>query len=176
MCSSFTARDSRVLVNTFRRRHARSFTGYPGSHHIGPEFQFGHVIGNAIDAPVLLIKTAWGGRSLYEDFRPPSSGLINDVRTAWQRPDLPVVVGETGNGGEHAGDRILAIRKAQAAAVARPEFQGSVAFVKTTALARPAEQSPNTGHGHHWYGNAESYFLIGDALGRAMVQLIRKAE
>lgn len=29
-----------------------------------------------------------------------------------------------------------------------------------------------TGHGHHWYGNAESYFLIGDALGRAMVQLI----
>ena len=26
------------------------------------------------------------------------------------------------------------------------------------------------------YGNAESYFLIGDALGRAMVQLIREAE
>jgi hypothetical protein len=50
------------------------FTGYGGNHHIGPEFQFGHVVGKAIKQPVLLIKTAWGGKSLYKDFRPPSSG------------------------------------------------------------------------------------------------------
>ena len=50
------------------------FAGYPGKHHIGPEFQFGHVVGEAIDEPVLLIKTAWGGKSLFKDFRPPSSG------------------------------------------------------------------------------------------------------
>ena len=50
------------------------YTGYPGKHHIGPEFQFGHVVGEAIVAPVLLIKTAWGGKSLYKDFRPPASG------------------------------------------------------------------------------------------------------
>ncbi len=50
------------------------FTGYGGKHHIGPELQFGHVIGDYIDEPVLLIKTAWGGKSLYKDFRPPSSG------------------------------------------------------------------------------------------------------
>ncbi|WP_339749799.1 sialate O-acetylesterase, partial [uncultured Rubinisphaera sp.] len=49
------------------------FAGYPGKHHIGPEFQFGHVIGDSVEAPVLLAKTAWGGKSLYEDFRPPSS-------------------------------------------------------------------------------------------------------
>ena len=41
---------------------------------IGPELGFGHVVGNAIDEPVLLIKLAWGGKSLAKDFRPPSSG------------------------------------------------------------------------------------------------------
>ncbi len=214
------------------------FAGYPGRHHIGPEFQFGRVVGDALDAPVLLIKTAWGGKSLYEDFRSPSSGgttgayytrmiaevrealeqldadfpelahrrynlagfvwlqgwndafgpeaaqaeyeqnlvnLIRDVRQAFDRPKLPVVIGELGNGGEQAAGNILAIRKAQAAAAARPEFRGRVAFVKTTPFARPAQDSPNTGHGHHWFGNAESYFLIGDALGQAMVTLISAA-
>lgn len=40
---------------------------------IGPEFGFGHTVGNAIDDPVLLIKIAWGGKSLAVDFRPPSA-------------------------------------------------------------------------------------------------------
>ena len=53
------------------------FTGYGSNdsrHHIGPELQIGHQLGDAIEAPVLLIKTAWGGKSLYKDFRPPSAG------------------------------------------------------------------------------------------------------
>lgn len=41
---------------------------------IGPELQFGHVMGDYFDNQVLLIKTAWGGKSLAKDFRPPSSG------------------------------------------------------------------------------------------------------
>ncbi|HVY70669.1 MAG TPA: sialate O-acetylesterase, partial [Verrucomicrobiae bacterium] len=41
---------------------------------IGPELGFGAVVGDAIDEPVLLIKLAWGGKSLAKDFRPPSSG------------------------------------------------------------------------------------------------------
>jgi hypothetical protein len=45
-------------------------------------------------------------------------------------------------------------------------------FVLTQDFARPRELSPNVGHGHHWYGNAESYFLIGDALGEAMKRLL----
>ncbi|MBX3746123.1 MAG: hypothetical protein KF833_12530 [Verrucomicrobiae bacterium] len=47
---------------------------YGGRHHFGPELQLGHVLGDAMDEQVLLIKTAWGGRSLNRDFRPPSSG------------------------------------------------------------------------------------------------------
>ena len=50
------------------------YTGYGGNSHIGPELQFGHVVGDYFDEPVLLIKTAWGGKSLHADFRPPSSG------------------------------------------------------------------------------------------------------
>ncbi len=42
---------------------------------IGPELEFGNTIGDYYDQQVLIIKTAWGGKSLYRDFRPPSSGL-----------------------------------------------------------------------------------------------------
>ena len=41
---------------------------------IGPEFTFGLTMDSAFDEPVLLIKTAWGGKSLHTDFRSPSAG------------------------------------------------------------------------------------------------------
>lgn len=214
------------------------FTGYEGQHHIGPEFEFGHVVGEHFEEPVLLIKTAWGGKSLFKDFRPPSSGedvgeyyqkmlaeidealaavpsefphleglqpkisgfvwfqgwndmfddkargeyeqnlanLIHDVRRHLKQPELPIVIGELGNGGEDAGQNMKEIRNAQAAVAKREEFKGTVTYVKTTAFARPNEDSPNVGHGHHWFGNAESYFLIGHALGEAMLKLVDHTE
>ena len=94
--------------------------------------------------------------------------LIHDVRKALKAPTLPVVVAETGNCNH------MEFRKAQAAAAGRPEFKGTVAFVATAAFRRPAKESPNVGHGHHWFGNAESYFLIGNSMGEAMKRLIRK--
>lgn len=42
---------------------------------IGPEFTFGLTLDHALKEPVLLIKTAWGGKSLFHDFRPPSAGV-----------------------------------------------------------------------------------------------------
>ncbi len=41
---------------------------------IGPEFTFGLTMDAALEEPVLIIKTAWGGKSLHTDFRPPSAG------------------------------------------------------------------------------------------------------
>ena len=41
---------------------------------MGPELMFGITMGDAYREPVLLIKTAWGGKDLYCDFRPPSAG------------------------------------------------------------------------------------------------------
>ena len=211
------------------------YTGYGDRHHFGPELQIGHRLGDRFEQPVLLIKTAWGGKSLHRDFRPPSAGeetgeyykkmladyheglkriaeefpelagsepelsgffwfqgwndmfddkaragyeqnlvhLIRDLRRDLGAPGLPVVVGELGNGGEDAGKSMKIIRAAQAAACRRPGFAGNVRFVKTTPFARPAKESPNVGHGHHWFGNAESYFLVGDALGVAMVELLK---
>ena len=41
---------------------------------IGPEFTFGIYTQMLTDAPILIIKTSWGGKSLHTDFRPPSAG------------------------------------------------------------------------------------------------------
>ena len=41
---------------------------------IGPEFTFGLYLEKLLDEPILIIKTAWGGKSLNTDFRPPSAG------------------------------------------------------------------------------------------------------
>lgn len=43
------------------------------SSRFGPEYGFGWVVGDYYTEPVLLIKTSWGGKSLYGDFRPPSA-------------------------------------------------------------------------------------------------------
>jgi alpha-galactosidase len=40
----------------------------------GPELGFGIVMGDHLKNQVLLVKIAWGGKSIYKDFRPPSSG------------------------------------------------------------------------------------------------------
>jgi hypothetical protein len=41
---------------------------------IGPEFTFGITMAKKYDGPILIIKTAWGGKSLHTDFRSPSAG------------------------------------------------------------------------------------------------------
>ena len=211
------------------------FAVYGDKHHFGPELQFGHVVGDALPNQVLLIKTAWGGKSLYKDFRPPSSGgevgpyytkmitqvraaladlktdfpeydgsgcelagfvwyhgwndgcepktavpeyeanlvnLIKDVRRELNAPRLPVVIGELTGPWVEAPGAWDTLRKAQAAAAARPEFAGTVAFVATHDFVRKPEDSPNPSHGHHEFGNAETCFLVGDALGRGMKRLL----
>ena len=50
------------------------------------------------------------------------------------------------------------------------EFKGNVAFVGTKAFWRDKAVSP-TGQGYHWNTNAETYYLIGEAMGNAMKKL-----
>ena len=205
---------------------------------IGPELGFGHVVGDALDNQVLLIKCAWGGKSLAKDFRPPSSGgevgpyytqivqltkdvlarlkdvfpaydgrgyelagfgwhqgwndrvnqafndeyeknlanFIRDIRKDLGAAKLPFVIAETGmSGPEEKHPRALSLMKAQAAVAEYPEFKNNVAFVGTKAFWRPQEQSPS-GQAYHWNTNAETYYLIGDAMGRAMLPLLAGQE
>lgn len=44
----------------------------------GPELTFGMTLDKRLNEPVLIIKAAWGGKSLYSDFRPPSAGVHNN--------------------------------------------------------------------------------------------------
>ena len=200
---------------------------HQGEHHFGPELEFGRVMGDHFEEPVLLVKTCWGGKSLMEDFRPPRSGgevgpfylkmieeyreaiaelgtrfpelkgmktelagfvwfqgwndmyvdgaldayaenlsnLVKDVREELNAPALPFVVGQTGNADNQA------LWEGQKAATLRPEFKGQAMYVPTRSFLRDPEQSPNQGHAHHWFGNAESYLRVGDGLGQAMVKL-----
>ncbi len=210
-----------------------------GSDRIGPELGFGWVVGDSFEEPVLLIKMAWGGKSLAVDFRPPSSGgevgpyykeivdrtkalldnlpavfpefadrkfeisgfgwhqggfgwhqgwndrvnqsfndeyetnlanFIRDVRKDLEVQDLAFVIAETGMSGvEETHPRALSLMNAQAAVAEYPEFQGNVAFVGTKAFWRDKEHSP-TGQAYHWNTNAETYYLIGEAMGRAMLE------
>lgn len=55
---------------------------------IGPELMFGIGMGDHYEEPVLLIKTAWGGKDLYCDFRPPSAG-----KPAYEIPGKPRELG-----------------------------------------------------------------------------------
>lgn len=74
--------------------------GTKGQASIGPEFGFGHAIGELTKEPVLLIKVAWGGRSVFQDFRPPSA-IPTDaefeqmVIDAQERYDQAVVANKT---------------------------------------------------------------------------------
>jgi hypothetical protein len=56
-------------------KHGKLTAGYGApTDKIGPEFTFGITMEQRLGEPILLIKTAWGGRSLHTDFRPPSAG------------------------------------------------------------------------------------------------------
>ena len=77
---AWTERDD-VFV-TFFNRHGPLTIGYGSPNATGPELAFGRILGDHCKDPVLLIKTAWGGHSLYKNFRPPSAGLPSEQELA----------------------------------------------------------------------------------------------
>ncbi|MBK1830051.1 hypothetical protein JIN77_04915 [Verrucomicrobiaceae bacterium R5-34] len=58
-------------------------TGFGGDEtKIGPELTFGITMREKLAEPILIIKAAWGGKSLNTDFRPPSAGpyVLNETQ------------------------------------------------------------------------------------------------
>ncbi len=99
--------------------------------------------------------------------------LIKDVREEFKSPKLPVAVATVGFGGHDMQEKFVRILKSQLAvgdAEKHPDFKGTVASVDTRDFWREVDQSPK-GEDYHYNRNAETYLLIGDALGRAMVRL-----
>lgn len=108
------------------------------------------------------------------------ANLIRDVRTDLGIPRLPISIGVTGTSGWHPEEitrnQIVEAQLAVANATKYPEFQGTVASVETRDFYRePFPASPGDDI-RHWYFNCESYWLVGQAMGKAMVDLIQNKE
>ena len=67
--------DVTIAWKVKEKKHGPLTVGWGGEEkEIGPELMFGTIMGEKYDAPVLLIKTAWGGKDVYCDFGSPSAG------------------------------------------------------------------------------------------------------
>jgi len=186
-----------------------------GADWFGPELMFGIEMGDHFKEPVLLIKTCWGGHSLYGNFRPPSAGkpayetdckpedmgasyhkmvkevreclahldtdfpqlkglktelcgfvwfqgwndmcqpgdkirqqvydeycpnfvhLVQDLRAEFKAPNLPVVMGELGVGGEKTDKNMMDFRAGQAKIATCPELKGTLGYVRTAPFWYP---------------------------------------
>jgi len=199
----------------------------------GPEYAFGWAMGDHFGDSVLIIKTAWGGKSIAVDFRPPSAvaarggvvgpyylgmleyvndvldnlgtefpeyakmdyqiagfgwhqgwndsgsteyeanmeNFIKDVRTDLGVPNLPFFIATTGMAG---GSTVTLVELAQLAMAdydKYPEFEGNVGVQDTWDYWRDADVSPSN-FDYHWNHNGESHFLIGDAMGYGMIDIL----
>lgn len=245
---------------------------------IGPEYGFGFGMNDALRGEkILIIKTAWGGKNLAGDFRPPSStkgpdpycqgkcdpsvighfyrvmlkdvaaimkpgviaqmfpdaagltpevagfgwfqgwndgcslndtaayetnmvNLIKDLRKEWSKPSLPVSIAVSGFDGFYneeatrtpkgcwwngdkigcncANDRgcrrldIVLSQFAAANATLHPELGGHAIAMETRGFWRDAQFSPNSGQGYHFWHNAETYYLVGQAMASGMLQMM----
>lgn len=98
--------------------------------------------------------------------------FIRDVRKELGVKDLPFVIANSGFGGwENTNARRVGIMKAQAGAANHPDFKGTAFCVETRGFFRPVEESPSQ-QGYHWNGNFETHYLIGEGMGKAMVELL----
>jgi hypothetical protein len=84
------------------------------------------------------------------------------------------VVGELGMHGVnpegHGADRVLALRLAQQNVCTRKEFEYNTQFVHTAQYAVLNGTSYNGIY--HYNGRADTYYYVGQAFGRAMIELI----
>lgn len=207
---------------------------------IGPELMFAHQMDDYFEDPVLIIKTAWGGKNLAEDFRPPSAGgttgefyntmiqtvrdvtenletefpnigtsdfeisgfawfqgwndgasddflneyesnlyhLVNDVRNDLEKPDLPVVIASSGQGGFVQTNDLWVQSMQNIVSVAQENvgcndtlYGGKVGFVDTKPFYLNESASPADAI-HHFNNNALTFLNTGKAMGDEMILAI----
>ena len=142
-----------------------------------PSTSFPELKGRRFELSGIVWHQGWNDRvnqAFNDAYEENLSNLIRDLRKALEDPDLPFVIAETGmSGPDEKHPRALSLMAAQKAVAARPEFRGTVAFVPTQRFWRDETVSPSR-QGYHWNSNAETYYLIGDGMGRSMLELVRR--
>lgn len=105
--------------------------------------------------------------------------LIKTLRKEFNAPNAPFVVATCGfNGGEgwepgSSADTIFKAQMAVSDPAKHPEFAGNVFSVDTRSFYRAPEISPRN-QSFHYHGNAETYMLVGEAMGKAIVNAQKK--
>jgi alpha-galactosidase len=102
--------------------------------------------------------------------------LINTLRKEFNAPAAPFVVATTGfNGGKgwepgSSADTIFNAQMNISDPAKHPEFAGTVKSVDTRPFYRAPELSPRD-QSFHYHGNAETYMLVGEAMGKAILEI-----
>lgn len=105
--------------------------------------------------------------------------LIKDLRKELDAPAMKSVIAVTGFGGwnptfgkaeaKAAAEQVIA---AQFAVSKRPEFKDAAVTVETRDFYRPQDPFGGNKQTIHWHANGESYWLVGEAMGRGMLGLL----
>jgi acyl-CoA thioesterase-1 len=94
------------------------------------------------------------------------TGLIQDLRKEFNQPELPFVVAALAPHGDRVKENQAKVHAAQ---MAVGKSLPNITSIDTAPFYFPKEKSPS---GH--YNNAESYLLIGEAMGKAMLESLKK--
>lgn len=108
-----------------------------------------------------------------EEYEKHLVNLIQDLRKEFKAPKMPAVVATLGFMGYRFPSSWKGVWEAQMAVgdpAQHPELAGTVASVDTRDFWRGSEESPKNQY-YHYNWNAETYMLVGETMGRAMVRL-----
>lgn len=103
------------------------------------------------------------------------ANFIRDIRKEFKSPNLPVVVGALAEAGGKMVPNKQKVFDAQMAvgdSAKHPEFKGTVRSIDTRPMAFPVAECP--GGRDRYNGHAESYLKIGEAMGKAMLEMMGK--
>ena len=114
------------------------------------------------------------GGSSKADYEACLVNLIKDLRKDLKAPEMPAVVATAGFHGyciTHGNWKgVWEAQMAVGDPKQHPEFAGGVASVDTRDFWREVDESPRS-QDYHYHRNPETYLLIGEAMGRAMVRI-----